>query len=142
MPFDVVARYYRYFVLQVLDWTLPVSVLLSTLITFGILSRNNEITAIKANVTSLYRIAMPVVAVAMLSASFPICFWTSFALLQPARGGAGAIDSRAEDGQHLNLPRASGSSAREDTFQLSELRQENRALSEVQCAGVRSETSA
>ena len=66
VPFEVVTSYYRYFVLQVLDWTLPVSVLLSTLITFGMLSKNNEITAIKANGTSLYRIALPVVVVATL----------------------------------------------------------------------------
>lgn len=63
---EVVASYYRYFVLQVLDWTLPVSVLLSTLITFGLLSKNNEVTAIKANGVSLYRIAFPIVLVAVL----------------------------------------------------------------------------
>ncbi|HVR42531.1 MAG TPA: LPS export ABC transporter permease LptF [Thermoanaerobaculia bacterium] len=64
IPFDVVASYYRYLMLQILSWVLPISVLVGTLITFGILSKNNEVTAIKANGISLYRIALPVVAVA------------------------------------------------------------------------------
>jgi LPS export ABC transporter permease LptF/LPS export ABC transporter permease LptG len=66
ISYDIVASYYRYFVLQVLDWTLPVSVLLATLITFGGLAKNNEITAIKANGISLYRVALPIVVIATL----------------------------------------------------------------------------
>jgi LPS export ABC transporter permease LptF/LPS export ABC transporter permease LptG len=66
ISYDIVASYYRYFVLQVLDWTLPVSVLLATLITFGGLAKNNEITAIKANGVSLYRVALPIVVIATL----------------------------------------------------------------------------
>jgi LPS export ABC transporter permease LptG/LPS export ABC transporter permease LptF len=61
---SVVLSYYRYFVLQVVNWTLPLSVLLATLVTFGIFSSNNEVTAIKANGISLYRIALPVVVIA------------------------------------------------------------------------------
>lgn len=61
---SVVVAYYRYFVLQILDWVLPLSVLLATLITFGLFSRNNEVTAMKANGVSLYRIALPVLTVA------------------------------------------------------------------------------
>lgn len=64
IPLSIVASYYRYFVLQVLNYTLPLSVLLGTLITFGILSKNNEVTALKANGVSLYRVALPVVMVA------------------------------------------------------------------------------
>lgn len=66
VPFDVVTSYYRYKVLQIFDWVLPISVLLGTLITFGILSKNNEVTAIKSNGVSLYRIALPVIVVAIL----------------------------------------------------------------------------
>lgn len=66
IPFEVVASYYRYKLLQIFDWVLPISVLLGTLITFGVLSKNNEITAIKANGVSLYRIALPVIVIAIL----------------------------------------------------------------------------
>lgn len=64
IPLSIVLSYYRYFVLQVLNYTLPLSVLLGTLITFGILSKNNEVTALKANGVSLYRVALPIVIVA------------------------------------------------------------------------------
>ncbi|MGA7616603.1 MAG: LPS export ABC transporter permease LptG [Thermoanaerobaculia bacterium] len=66
IPLAVVVSYYRYFVIQILHWVLPVSVLLGTVITFGIFSKNNEVTAAKANGISLYRIALPVVIVAAL----------------------------------------------------------------------------
>lgn len=61
---DVVMSYFRYFILQILSLTLPISVLMGTLITFGILSKNNEVTALKANGVSLYRAALPIVTIA------------------------------------------------------------------------------
>ncbi|MGH9458695.1 MAG: LPS export ABC transporter permease LptG [Thermoanaerobaculia bacterium] len=70
IPFDVVASYYRYLVLQILSWVLPVSVLIATLITFGVLAKNNEVTAIKSNGVSLYRTALPVIVVAVLLSIF------------------------------------------------------------------------
>jgi LPS export ABC transporter permease LptG/LPS export ABC transporter permease LptF len=74
VPFDVVASYYRYLLLQVMNLVLPISVLIATLITFGALSKNNEVTAIKANGVSLYRIALPVVAIAIVVAIFSYFF--------------------------------------------------------------------
>ncbi|MFN2441053.1 MAG: LPS export ABC transporter permease LptF [Thermoanaerobaculia bacterium] len=65
VPFEVVVSYFRYRLLQILDSVLPISVLIATLITFGVLAKNNEITAIKSNGVSLYRIALPVIAVAI-----------------------------------------------------------------------------
>ena len=56
--------YYRFQIFTVLNWTLPISVLVATLVTFGILSKNNEVTAIKSNGVSLYRIAVPILSVA------------------------------------------------------------------------------
>jgi LPS export ABC transporter permease LptG/LPS export ABC transporter permease LptF len=44
----------------------PMSVLVAVLITFGILTKHNEITAMKASGVSLYRLAMPVLGAAML----------------------------------------------------------------------------
>ncbi|HUP66312.1 MAG TPA: LPS export ABC transporter permease LptG [Thermoanaerobaculia bacterium] len=70
VPFEIVVSYYRYVIFQFFDWVLPISVLVATLITFGVLSKNNEVTAIKANGISLYRIALPVLAVAVLLSIF------------------------------------------------------------------------
>ena len=45
---------------------LPASVLLSSLLTFGYLSKHSEITAIKANGISLYRLSVPVMSIAIV----------------------------------------------------------------------------
>jgi LPS export ABC transporter permease LptG len=66
IKFPLVASYYRYFAINALSLTLPLSVLLGTLITFGLLARNNEVTALKANGVSLYRVTLPIVIVAGL----------------------------------------------------------------------------
>lgn len=66
IPFSVVLSYYRYSVFQIIDYSLPISVLAATLITFGILSKNNEVTALKSSGVSLYRVALPVIATAIL----------------------------------------------------------------------------
>ncbi|HTC34786.1 MAG TPA: LptF/LptG family permease [Bryobacteraceae bacterium] len=44
----------------------PISVLVAVLITFGVLTKHNEITALKASGVSLYRLAVPVLAGALL----------------------------------------------------------------------------
>jgi LPS export ABC transporter permease LptG/LPS export ABC transporter permease LptF len=44
----------------------PVSVLVAALITFGVLTKHNEITAFKASGISLYRLAIPVLGAALL----------------------------------------------------------------------------
>ncbi|MGZ7042199.1 MAG: LptF/LptG family permease, partial [Thermoanaerobaculia bacterium] len=59
-----VLSYYQFSVFSILNWTLPISVLVATLVTFGVLSKNNEVTAFKSGGVSLYRVALPVVAVA------------------------------------------------------------------------------
>lgn len=65
----VVLNYYRYLIPQVIFLMLPVSVLVATLISFGLLTKTNQITAIKSTGISLYRIAVPVfVTAALLSA--------------------------------------------------------------------------
>ncbi|HEX6176895.1 MAG TPA: LPS export ABC transporter permease LptG [Thermoanaerobaculia bacterium] len=62
--FGVVLAYYRFLVFQVLNWTLPISVLVATLVTFGLLSKNNEVTAAKSGGVSLYRLSLPIIVVA------------------------------------------------------------------------------
>jgi LPS export ABC transporter permease LptG len=61
---SVLLTYYRFHIFGVLNWTLPISVLVATLVTFALLSKNNEITAMKSSGMSLYRIGLPVIAVA------------------------------------------------------------------------------
>ncbi|MBK5260899.1 MAG: LPS export ABC transporter permease LptG [Thermoanaerobaculia bacterium] len=70
IPFHTVFAYYRFLIFEILNWTLPISVLVATLVTFGVLSKNNEVTAIKSGGVSLYRIALPIVAVAGLISAF------------------------------------------------------------------------
>jgi lipopolysaccharide export system permease protein len=54
----------------VFQWTLPYSVLLSTLLTLGALSRHSEITAMKAGGVSLYRITFPLLIIALFISLF------------------------------------------------------------------------
>ena len=59
-----------YFLLRspmVISQILPAAVLLASLITCGYLSRHSEITAMKANGISLYRIAIPILTIAALT---------------------------------------------------------------------------
>lgn len=62
---STVSEYYRYLIFQILNYTLPISVLVSTLVTFGIFSKNNEVTAFKSSGMSLYRAALPIVGIAV-----------------------------------------------------------------------------
>ncbi len=70
IPFHTVFAYYRFSLFQIVNWTLPISVLVSTLITFGIFSKNNEVTAFKSGGISLYRVALPVVGLAVVMSGF------------------------------------------------------------------------
>lgn len=64
IPLHTVFAYYRFTIFQILNYTLPISVLVATLVTFGILSKSNEVTAFKSSGMSLYRVALPVIAIA------------------------------------------------------------------------------
>ena len=63
----VVLDYYRYLTPQVIYLMLPLSILVATLVSFGLLAKSNEITAIKSAGISLYRIAAPVLIAAVLA---------------------------------------------------------------------------
>src|SRR6202453_2485479 len=68
-PFLVVAEYLLNVAPYLLYSVAPLIMLLAVLITFGLMNRSNEITAIKATGTSIYRIVTPVmVAAAVLAA--------------------------------------------------------------------------
>lgn len=62
---QTVLAYYRFGLFGILNYTLPISVLVATLVTFGIFSKNNEVTAFKSSGMSLYRAALPIVGIAI-----------------------------------------------------------------------------
>jgi LPS export ABC transporter permease LptG/LPS export ABC transporter permease LptF len=59
-PMPLVGRYLLFLTPQLIYTSTPVSVLVAVLVTFGILTKNNEVTAMKACGVSLYRLAIPV----------------------------------------------------------------------------------
>jgi LPS export ABC transporter permease LptG/LPS export ABC transporter permease LptF len=65
----VVFNYYRYLLPQVAYLMLPLSILVATLTNFGLLTKTNQVTAIKSAGISLYRMSGPILlAAALLSA--------------------------------------------------------------------------
>lgn len=62
--FHQIAAHFTYGIPQIISHTMPVAVLLSTLLTFGMLTRSHEIVAMKSNGLSLYRIALPLFIIA------------------------------------------------------------------------------
>jgi LPS export ABC transporter permease LptG len=65
----VVVDYYRYLLPQVIYLMLPLSILVATLVNFGLLTKTNQVIAIKSAGVSLYRLSVPVLSLtALLSA--------------------------------------------------------------------------
>jgi LPS export ABC transporter permease LptF/LPS export ABC transporter permease LptG len=62
----VVVNYYAYLLPQVIYLMLPLSILVATLVNFGLLTKTNQVIAIKSAGVSLYRLSIPVLAVAAL----------------------------------------------------------------------------
>ena len=61
-----VAEYYLYSIPFILTYIIPVSLLLGTVFSMGVMSRRNELTALIASGVSLVRIAAPVLVTALL----------------------------------------------------------------------------
>lgn len=70
IPNSTVFNYYKYLSLQLFYDIAPIVVLVTTLMTFSLLGRQNEITAAKALGVSLYRLALPVLMAALLVTLF------------------------------------------------------------------------
>ncbi len=69
ISFATVANYFRYLVPAMLYQLVPLAALVATLVTLGVLAKNNEVTAFKASGVSLYRLALPLLlASAVLAA--------------------------------------------------------------------------
>jgi len=62
---DVIFRYYLYFVPEIIKLIIPVAMLLSSLFVTARMSSQNELAAMKSGGISLYRIMIPYVAVAL-----------------------------------------------------------------------------
>jgi LPS export ABC transporter permease LptF/LPS export ABC transporter permease LptG len=60
VPTRVVFDYYRFLTPQIVYLMLPLSVLVATLVSFGLLTKTNQITAIKSVGISIYRASLPV----------------------------------------------------------------------------------
>ncbi len=70
VPSSIVLNYYKYTSLQMFYDIAPVVVLVTTLMTFSLLGRTNEITACKALGMSLYRLALPALAASLMVTFF------------------------------------------------------------------------
>jgi LPS export ABC transporter permease LptF/LPS export ABC transporter permease LptG len=70
VPSSLVLNYYKYTSLQMFYDIAPVVVLVTTLMTFSLLGRTNEITACKALGMSLYRLALPALAASLIVTLF------------------------------------------------------------------------
>jgi LPS export ABC transporter permease LptF len=64
VPASTIFTYYKYSSLQIFYEIAPILVLMATLITFSLLSKTNEVMALKALGVSLYRIALPAIVLA------------------------------------------------------------------------------
>ncbi len=68
IPFFVVVNYFRYLMPYLLYQLTPLGALVAVLVTFGVMSKNNEIIAFKASGISLYRLTVPVLLAGALLA--------------------------------------------------------------------------
>ncbi len=61
VPGDIISKYYIYSIPWYINIALPMSVLLATVFSIGLMAKRNEWTAMKASGISLYRIAIPLI---------------------------------------------------------------------------------
>lgn len=93
-PLGVITSYYGFKSLQMFFEISPILVLVTTLVTFGLLSRTNEVTAAKALGVSLYRLAVPVVACAALIAAG--CMLLQIEILPASNNRVAQLEDRME----------------------------------------------
>ncbi len=73
-PFMTVGDYLINLTPSMIYTITPLSVLLAVLVTFGAMQRSNELTAMKATGISLYRVTLPVIAIALVVAGALFAF--------------------------------------------------------------------
>jgi LPS export ABC transporter permease LptF/LPS export ABC transporter permease LptG len=69
VPFMIVINYFRFLIPYSVYQFTPLGALVAVLVTFGVLSKNNEIVAFKASGLSLYRLAVPLLFAGLAIAS-------------------------------------------------------------------------
>ncbi len=72
--FTDVTEYYLFSLPEILALVIPVAMLLSTLFSIGVLSKNHEITALKSSGNSLYRILAPLYILALIISIWVVLF--------------------------------------------------------------------
>ena len=70
VPKKIVIEYYIYTIPYFLSIGLPMSVLISTVLSLGYLVKRNEWTAMKASGISIYRVAMPLIFLGLIISGF------------------------------------------------------------------------
>ena len=65
-----ILKYFLFKLPFIIYQMLPIAVLLSTLLSIGIMSKNNEITAMKSGGISIYRISVPLIVIALFITLF------------------------------------------------------------------------
>jgi len=68
IPVLMVANYFLHLLPMMVYQLLPLAALVATLVTFGIMAKNNEVTAFKACGVSLFRLALPLILAGILLA--------------------------------------------------------------------------
>src|SRR5487761_325133 len=66
IPVFIVVSYFLHLLPMMVYQLLPLAALVATLVTFGVLSKNNEVTAFKASGVSLFRLALPLLLAGLL----------------------------------------------------------------------------
>ncbi len=94
-------QYLLYMTPQFVYFVVPLAVLLSALITFGMLARSSELTVMKACGISLYRVSMPVIAMSLVGSA--ILFGLEQRILADANRKADAADREIRNLPHQNL---------------------------------------
>jgi LPS export ABC transporter permease LptG len=89
---DTVAAFFWYITPQYVYYVIPMSVLLAALVTVGILTKNSELIVMKACGISLYRVALPMLAAAVVAGG--VLFGLEQTVLGPS-------NRRAEEMRHI-----------------------------------------
>lgn len=66
-PMTLALTYLAYRMPWILSQVIPMSCLMSALLTYGLMSRSNEVTAVKAGGTSIYRLSVPVILATLVT---------------------------------------------------------------------------
>jgi len=67
LEFNQYSLMYLYSIPQYINIAFPMTILIATVMTFTLLQKNNEITALKASGVSIYRLSVPFILIGILS---------------------------------------------------------------------------